>query len=170
MLRSLRSTPRGLRRCRHVASSTVWTSRLEEITAVPRYPAPSFPSHTSVFCQYTLSLHDALPIEERRVGKECSRWFEFQIKAVDTSQPRSEMEAEIVHRGERRPFFGFNRARHAVIEAAILATRVHLLTATEVESQYSVLESAVAKTGGPAEHAAFARLQDYVQSHYGAER
>ena len=51
MLRSLRSTPRGLRRCRHVASSTVWTSRLEEITAVPRYPAPSFPSHTSVFCQ-----------------------------------------------------------------------------------------------------------------------
>ena len=35
--------------------------------------------------------------------------------------------AETVAEGRRRDFFGLNRAKHAVVEAAILATRVPLL-------------------------------------------
>ncbi len=101
-----------------------------------------------------------------RILADCCRWFEFRITDWDLSSERSRMQAEIVARGERRPFLGFNRARHAVLEAAILATRVHLLPRDEIECQMSVLESAVEKTGGVAETEAFSMLQDYMQQAY----
>ena len=49
------------------------------------------------------------------------------MKSIDASGERVNIEAEVVHIGRTRDFFGFNRAKHAVVEAAILATRLHLL-------------------------------------------
>ena len=72
------------------------------------------------------------------------------------------MPSSIVHRGERRPFFGFNRARHAVLEAAILATRLHLLSPQHVLDMMNFLEPAVEKTGGTEEKCAFAMLKEFV--------
>ncbi len=99
------------------------------------------------------------------VLKDCCRWFEFTVDSVDTSDARSRMPSSIVHRGERRPFFGFNRARHAVLEAAILATRLHLLSRQHVLDMMSFLEPAVEKTGGTEEKSAFAMLKEFVLSH-----
>ena len=96
------------------------------------------------------------------VLKDCCRWFEFTIDSVDASDARSRMPSSIVHRGERRPFFGFNRARHAVLEAAILATRLHLLSPQHVLDMISLLEPAVEKTGGTEEKSAFAMLKEFV--------
>ena len=99
------------------------------------------------------------------VLKDCCRWFEFTVDSVDASDARSRMPSSIVHRGERRPFFGFNRARHAVLEAAILATRLHLLSPQHVLDMISLLEPAVEKTGGTEEKSAFAMLKEFVLSH-----
>ena len=96
------------------------------------------------------------------VLKDCCRWFEFMVDSVDASDARSQMPSTIVHRGERRPFYGFNRARHAVLEAAILATRLHLLSQQHVLDMMSFLEPAVEKTGGPEEKNTFAMLKDFV--------
>ncbi len=101
-----------------------------------------------------------------RILLDCCRWFEFQVTACDLSAPRTVLQTEIVARGEQRPFLGFNRARHAVLEAAILATRVHLLSETEVKAQLAVLGSAVEKTGGVAESDAVAMLVDYINASY----
>ncbi|MCH2201391.1 MAG: DUF447 family protein [Fuerstiella sp.] len=101
-----------------------------------------------------------------RILFDCCRWFEFRITDQDLSHERSVMNAEVVACGEQRPFFGFNRARHAVIEAAILATRVHLLPHTDVTAQMTVLKSAVEKTGGVAETDAFDMLQNYIEQSY----
>ncbi len=98
------------------------------------------------------------------VLQDCCRWFEFTVDSVDTAEARSQMPSTIVHRGERRPFFGFNRARHAVLEAAILSTRLHLLSRQHVLSMIESLESAVEKTGGSEEKLAFAMLKEFVVS------
>ncbi len=74
------------------------------------------------------------------------------------------MECRIVYRGEQRSFLGINRARNAVIEAAILATRIHLIPASEILAQFAVLSSAVEKTGDEPERTSFRMLLDYVQS------
>jgi hypothetical protein len=70
----------------------------------------------------------------------------------------------IVHRGVAREFIGFNRARHAVLEAAIYATRLHLLSREFIESEMARLQVIVDKTAGPNEQQAMAILADYIRS------
>ncbi len=93
----------------------------------------------------------------------CS-WRELEVLTIDPTPPRSRIEAQVVHRGVRREFMGFNRAKHAVLEAAILATRTHLLPAEEIRQEYARLQVLVDKTAGPREQEAMALLTRYVQS------
>jgi uncharacterized protein len=91
------------------------------------------------------------------------RFYEFVVRSMDTSQERVQIRAEVVHRGTLREFFGLNRAKHAVVEAAILATRLHLIPIDEIRAEYRKLRVLVEKTGGPGEHAAFEFLTDHVE-------
>ena len=68
----------------------------------------------------------------------------------------------VVRSGRQRDFFGLSRAKHAVVEAAILASRVAFLPAAEVLSQFEALQVLVDKTGGKSEERAFAMLRDFV--------
>jgi hypothetical protein len=67
-----------------------------------------------------------------------------------------------VRSGRIRDFFGFNRGKHAVIEAAILATRVAILPRSEIDEQWTRLRSWVDKTGGPNERAAMDFLETWL--------
>jgi hypothetical protein len=49
-----------------------------------------------------------------------------------------------------------------VLEAAILATRIHLLGAAEIVAEFDRLKVAIDKTGAAAEHRAFAFLRAHV--------
>jgi hypothetical protein len=93
----------------------------------------------------------------------CS-WRELEVLTIDEGPPRSRIECRVVHRGVKREFMGFNRARHAVLEAAILATRTHLLPADQIRDEFARLQIIVDKTAGPREHEAMALLTDYVRS------
>ena len=93
----------------------------------------------------------------------CS-WRELEVVTIDDTPPRSRIETRVVHQGTRREFLGFNRARHAVLEAAILATRTHLIPPEEIRAEYVRLQIIVDKTAGPREQEAMAMLTDYVRS------
>lgn len=93
---------------------------------------------------------------------DACRWYEFRVASLDDSSERTEILADVVESGCGREFFGFNRAKHAVIEAAILATRTRFLDAVFIQSELDRLATIVEKTGGHAERRAFAFLQDYV--------
>ncbi|MFM9962924.1 MAG: DUF447 domain-containing protein [Planctomycetaceae bacterium] len=90
------------------------------------------------------------------------RWYEFEIESLDATQDRTDIRARVVHVGRLRDVFGFNRAKHAVLEAAILATRLHLLPRDEVERQLAALRSPVEKTAGPNELVAFQLVCDHI--------
>jgi hypothetical protein len=92
----------------------------------------------------------------------CS-WRELRVRSVDDTPPRSRIVTDVVHRGARREFLGFNRARHAVLEAAILATRTHLIPAAQIEEEFARLQVIVDKTAGAREQEAMALLTDYVR-------
>jgi len=93
---------------------------------------------------------------------DCCRWFAVEVQSWDDDPVRPQARCRIVHQGVQRPMFGFNRGKHAVIEAAILATRRDLLGVDEVRRQMSLLAPLVAKTGGHAEHRAWAMLESFV--------
>jgi uncharacterized protein len=99
-----------------------------------------------------------------RILKSACRWYEFEIQELDDSQERTRIECRVVHTGRLRDFFGFNRAKHAVLEAAILATRVHMLPAAEIRNQFSALSIPVEKTAGPDESTAFRLLCEFVEA------
>lgn len=101
-------------------------------------------------------------VEVPRLADTC-RWYAFCIRERDETSERATLIADVVAAGRVRDFFGFNRAKHAVVEAAILATRVHLLPAAEIEGEFARLKTLVDKTGGQQEHAAFQLLVDYVR-------
>jgi hypothetical protein len=92
------------------------------------------------------------------------RAFEFEVTTIDDSGERLQLDAKVVATHELRPFTGFNRAAHAVVEAAILVTRLHLLEAGEVRRRFAELAVLVEKTGGQREHEAFALLAARVES------
>jgi hypothetical protein len=89
---------------------------------------------------------------------DACRFYEFQINSIDDQDDRTRIEATVVHTGRFRDFFGFNRAKHAVVEAAILATRTEFLPREEIESEFRKLSVIVQKTGGEQEKAAFGFL------------
>lgn len=90
---------------------------------------------------------------------DCCRLYEFVVESIDASADRSSMEARVVHAGRVRDFFGFNRAKHAVVEAAILATRRHIISRERLTADFDRLRPLIEKTGGPAEREAFALLE-----------
>jgi hypothetical protein len=100
---------------------------------------------------------ETFPAEAVRghVLRDACRWCEFRVRSLDDADERTTIAAEVVHRGTLREFFGLNRALHAVVEAAILATRTHLIPPDRIAEQIRELAILVDKTGGPREHEAF---------------
>lgn len=115
-----------------------------------------------------LGTPDPLPKLERAeefdgwILSDACRWYALAVQSLDERQERTEIVCDVVDQGRLRDFFGFNRAKHAVVEAAVLATRTEILPAADVLAQFEQLRPMVEKTGGPAEHRAFEYLHDYV--------
>lgn len=95
---------------------------------------------------------------------DCCSWRELEVRSIDSTPPRSRIETAVVHRGVRREFIGFNRARHAVLEAAIYATRLHLLEPVFVQAEMARLQVIVDKTAGEHEREAMALLTAHIQA------
>ncbi|MBW3539890.1 MAG: DUF447 family protein [Planctomycetes bacterium] len=94
------------------------------------------------------------------------RWYEFEIVDFDLAEDRTRLLAQVVNAGRLRDFLGFNRARHAVIEAAILASRVHVLPRETIEAQWEPLAAPIEKTAGGREREAFALLRSYIDEFF----
>ena len=107
------------------------------------------------------TLSKAEKIDGHIIQSAC-RAYEFKVESIDESGPRMSLICEIVKAHRLRDFFGFNRAKHAVIEAAILATRIDFLPAEEIQEQFQGLRVIIEKTAGPAEANAFDYLDQFV--------
>ena len=94
--------------------------------------------------------------------RDCCRWYAVEAEAWSSDPQRPDVRCRIVKQHRQRDFFGLNRAKHAVLEAAILATRVRLLPRAAIDQQIEQLKPLIEKTGGPAEQTAFAMLEDYI--------
>ena len=112
-------------------------------------------------CEVEFSPH---PKEGFVIASAC-RWFRLEIIRWDVSNIRSEASARIVDCGSLREFWGWNRAKHAVLEAAILASRIGMLEWSDVEAQLKYLAIAVDKTAGARERQAWELLMDYFSKH-----
>ena len=97
------------------------------------------------------------------VFQDTCSWLELAVVSSSESEERAEFRCRVLHRGRQRDFLGFCRARNAVIEAAIMATRLTLHgrdPAIEFLNQHMKI---VEKTGSEIEKQAFQLVCDYVE-------
>ncbi|ULJ74659.1 DUF447 domain-containing protein [Rhizobium gallicum] len=89
----------------------------------------------------------------------------LQVVSVtqDEIRPRCfcRIEAEATH----APFTGMNRAKAAVLELAILVSRLHMLPKQKVDSEIAYLSIAIDKTAGADERQAWDWLMERVNAH-----
>src|SRR4051794_23874242 len=97
-----------------------------------------------------------------RILETTGRHHEIRVVELDDRSDRTSILVESVAEGRNGDLFGLNRAKHAVVEAAILATRLDFLPPAEVMASYRQLAVLVEKTGGLDERLAFGVLAEHA--------
>ena len=87
------------------------------------------------------------------------------IKAEDDAL-RPKLYAQVLHEATHAPFCGFNRAQSAVIELAILVSRLQRLPAEKIFSEIAYLKIAIDKTAGADELEAWSWLMARVRQKF----
>ena len=90
---------------------------------------------------------------------------ELAVTEVRDDPERPRFLCRVVSIATHAPFPGFNRAKAAVIEAAILVSRLQMLPRERIQRELNHLQSAVDKTGGPEDVEAWRWLMEKVQAH-----
>ncbi|GAB7562982.1 DUF447 family protein [Methylobacillus methanolivorans] len=90
---------------------------------------------------------------------------ELALVEVKEDQVRPELYFRVVHEETHAPFRGFNRAQAAVIELAVLVSRLHMLPLDKIETELNYLKIAIEKTAGERELEAWQWLVDKVENH-----
>lgn len=125
-----------------------------------------------VFAKSALS-RDAFPSFPAKVVRgvvlaDACRWREVRrrprpgVEREAVPAGRADIRVAVVGGGELRPFSGLCRAKHAVVEASIIASRIRLGPIAEALAEIDRLDGLVRKTGGDDERAAMAFIRDYV--------
>ena len=73
-----------------------------------------------------------------------------------------------VFEASHAPFVGLNRAQAAVVEGAVLVSRLHMLSLEKIDTEMNYLQIAIDKTAGAAEHEAWGWLREAVNMHRNA--
>lgn len=87
---------------------------------------------------------------------------EFEVVAVEDDPVRPRLRCRVIHRASHAAFPGLNRAVAAVVEGAVLVSRLGLIDLNRIETEMAHLAVAVDKTAGPAEREAWGWLMETV--------
>jgi len=90
---------------------------------------------------------------------------EVSLQRMADDQLRPTLFCKAVHTVNHRPFQGFNRAQFAVLEAAILISRLDRLPWQKIESELDYLRIGFEKTAGSKEREAWQWLMDEIDSY-----
>ncbi len=86
-----------------------------------------------------------------RIVADACRWYEFEVTEHQVEGPRHRLACRTVALGRGRDFWGFNRARHALIEGAILLSRADRIEPQTLRDEFARLAVPIDKTAGTAE-------------------
>lgn len=92
-----------------------------------------------------------------------SHW-ELAVEDVIEDDVRPRFVCRVAHIGNGAPWTGYNRAQAAVLECAVLVSRLHMLPAEKVEAELKYLEISIAKTAGSREEEAWGWLMERVDA------
>jgi len=89
--------------------------------------------------------------------------LELEMESFEDDELRPQFYLKPVVEVTHSAFKGFNRAQSAVVEAAILVSRLHMLTRKKIEQELEYLTIAIDKTAGENEKIAWQWLMEKIE-------
>lgn len=89
---------------------------------------------------------------------------EVEVAEVAEDELRPRFRCRTVREAAHGTFLGFNRAQAAVLEAAILVSRLHMLPREKIEQELAYLAIGVGKTAGEAEAEAWGWIVEHCRA------
>ena len=96
----------------------------------------------------------------------CLAHVELRLHDHRDDPVRPQLLMRRVHQVHHADFEGFNRAQAAVLEAAVLASRLGMLDEAKIAQEVAYLRIAVDKTAGAAEREAWGWLMQAIERHH----
>lgn len=90
---------------------------------------------------------------------------ELELLVIEDDKTRPKLFCKSVYTINHAPFQGFNRAQHAVLEAAILVSRLAMLPLEKIETEIEYLSIGLNKTAGKNELEAWSWLIHVIEQH-----
>jgi hypothetical protein len=97
---------------------------------------------------------------------DCLAYVELELLEVRDDAVRPQLIMKKVAEFNHKPFVGFNRAQAAVIELAVLVSRLHLLPRDKITTELVYLQIAIDKTAGAHEIEAWGWLIEKIDNFY----
>jgi uncharacterized protein len=145
------------------------STTLDNLRAVP-FAVANHTDDVRVFAGCLTGRHDWPTVSAEHVPvprlSDALAHEELAVSGVTEDAQRPRFHCRVVHRASHGAFAGFNRAQAAVIEAAILVSRLHMLPRDRIEREMAALGIVVDKTAGEAEREAWSWLAEKVRSYY----
>lgn len=88
---------------------------------------------------------------------------EVEVVRIEDDATRPKVFCKAVHTVNHKPFMGYNRAQFAVLEAAILVSRLQMLPMAKIEAELAYLQIGFDKTAGEREREAWAWLMAAIE-------
>ncbi len=102
-------------------------------------------------------------IEGQRLKAALSH-IETEVVRQEDNEIRPVFYCQERFRENHAPFMGLNRAKAAVLEAAVLVSRLHMLPDKKIDNEIKYLEIAIDKTAGEHELEAWGWLMDRIKT------
>lgn len=90
---------------------------------------------------------------------------EVELVRIEEDDTRPKLFCKAIHTVNHAPFMGFNRAQYAVLEAAILISRLKMLPLEKIDSEINYLRIGLEKTAGDKEHEAWGWLMAVIDEY-----
>ncbi len=103
-------------------------------------------------------------IDGRRLAAVLSH-LEVVVARCDEDEVRPVFYCHERHQQQHAPFLGLNRAKAAVLEAAVLVSRLQRLPVDKIDREIAYLQIAIDKTAGEAERQAWQWLMARITAH-----
>lgn len=141
---------------------------LDNLMANPAAVA-SHPGDVRVFAGCVTGRRDWPTVSADRVKgvrlADCVSHWELAVERITEDPQRPRFHCRIVHAASHAVWSGYNRAEAAVIELAVLSTRLSMLPPEKIDAELAYLDIAISKTAGPREHEAWGWLMERIEAH-----
>jgi uncharacterized protein len=97
---------------------------------------------------------------------DCLAHAELSLVEVRDDATRPQLVMKKVAEFNHKPFAGFNRAQAAVVELAVLVSRLRLLPREKIQTELQYLQIAIDKTAGAREMEAWGWLMEKINNFY----